>query len=397
MSGVLLLGGDTDFNLGDRAILRSVCAALSGADRRLRLTVMARRGGAPPCREAHSVIPRGPSGLVDLLRAARRSALVGIAGGGLFQDDDSRIKMPFWAARLGLLRGTRTPVVGHAIGAGPLRHAESRFAARLGCAMLSSISVRDRFAWAELSGCTDRSIRITPDPAFMLDPASAESARSLLRDVGLRPGRPLIGVVLRRWFHKRGGFVPHRIRTAMGIDRGEGQAALQDLIDQVAAAVRGLARELDAAVLLLPSYNVGHEADDQVARQLQSALAGTENHLLVLDDPARYKAVTGMLSLLVSARMHPLIFAAGMGVPIVGLGYNAKFAGLFSQLGVQPRLIDLDDFAIEPQTERLGNLMRAAIGAPGDLRAAADALASRARIDVVAALHPDAAAAEGMP
>ena len=46
MSGVLLLGGDSDFNLGDRAILRAVCETLSRTDRRLRLTVTPEGHGA---------------------------------------------------------------------------------------------------------------------------------------------------------------------------------------------------------------------------------------------------------------------------------------------------------------------------------------------------------------
>lgn len=397
MSGVLLLGGDTDFNLGDRAILRAVCGALMGADPRLRLTVVAREDQEPPCRQAHAVVPRGPAGFRALLRAARQNALIGIAGGGLFQDDDSRIKMPYWAARLALLRSSGTPVVGHAIGAGPLRHPESRAAARLACATMRSISVRDRLAHMALSLCTDRFIGVTPDPAFMLEPAPIESAQLLLRDLGLLPGQPVIGVALRRWFHARGGFLPHRIRAAIGLDRGQGREAMRNLIAQVATAVRRMAVEMDAAVLLLPSYNVGHEGDDRVARELQQALdsAGTHTRLLRLDDPALYKAVTGTLSLMVSARMHPLIFAASMGVPIVGLAYNAKFEGLFSQLRTPPRLMHLDDFASEPQTERLVALMRAAHNAPGDLRRATAALATQARTDVVRTLHPDNARAAG--
>lgn len=168
---------------------------------------------------------------------------------------------------------------------------------------------------------------------------------------------------------------------------------MQELIRQVASSVKRMAAELDAAVLLLPSYNVGHEADDRVAARFRGALGDAESHLLVLDDPALYKAVTGMLSLLVSSRMHPLIFAASMGVPIVGLGYNPKFAGLFGQLGIEPRLIELDDFAGASQADRLVGLMRVAIEARDDLRGASLKLADQARTDVVRFLHPDSAVA----
>ncbi|MFO1378432.1 MAG: polysaccharide pyruvyl transferase family protein [Steroidobacteraceae bacterium] len=159
----------------------------------------------------------------------------------------------------------------------------------------------------------------------------------MLRAAGVPAGKPLIGVSPRRRLHRRGDSFLIELVGQGGLDRGHGEATMQDFIRQVATSVRRMAAELDAAVLLLPSYNVGHEADDRVAARFRGALGDAESHLLVLDDPALYKAVTGMLSLLVSSRMHPLIFAASMGVPIVGLGYNPKFAGLFGQSSVSSR------------------------------------------------------------
>ena len=92
------------------------------------------------------MIPRGAAGVPALLRAAPPPDLVLIAGGGLFQDDDSRAKMPYWAARIGLLRTFNARVSALSIGAGPLTHPESRLSARIACASLDRISVRDRFA-----------------------------------------------------------------------------------------------------------------------------------------------------------------------------------------------------------------------------------------------------------
>jgi polysaccharide pyruvyl transferase WcaK-like protein len=112
-------------------------------------------------------------------------------------------------------------------------------------------------------------------------------------------------------------------------------------------------RRLDAAVLLMPTYNVAHEDDAQVCGQLMERLADVRVELALIDDPTLYKSVAGHLTLMLSARMHPLILAAGMGVPIVALAYNGKFAALFELLRLPPRLIALDDFAVAPQARRL--------------------------------------------
>jgi polysaccharide pyruvyl transferase WcaK-like protein len=73
--------------------------------------------------------------------------------------------------------------------------------------------------------------------------------------------------------------------------------------------------------------------------------------------------------------MHPLIFAASMGVPIVGLAYNRKFEGLFDLLGLPRRFLWLDELASGPHDDRLEQLAISAIEDSTDLRARSAALA----------------------
>jgi polysaccharide pyruvyl transferase WcaK-like protein len=379
---VLIVGGDSDHNLGDQAILASLCGLLRAAEPQLRVTITSDRW--PPGRFAgvDRVIPRGARSVTALARAARESDLVVVGGGGLFQDDDSRVKMPYWAARLWLLRRFNHHLFAHAVGAGPLAHAESRRFARMACGSLQGITVRDPFARDWLARCADRPVAISPDPAFALEPATPDAADGVLESLGF-DGRPrLIGVAVRRWFHPRGGFLPHRLRSSIGLDRGHGDADTGRMLDQVAAAIGELARRLDAAVLLLPSYNVGHEADHRHCQALGERLGDVPWRMALLDDPRLYKAVCGRLLLMVSARMHPLILAAGMGVPGVALAYNGKFEGCFDMLGIPRRLAWLDHLRSSGQAGRLVALAEAALADGVDLRQRSAALAAQAASDV---------------
>ena len=128
----------------------------------------------------------------------------------------------------------------------------------------------------------------------------------------------------------------------MGMDQGSGQEEMTAMARHVAEALRSLARRMDAAILLMPTYNVAHEADVRECNRLKEYLGGVPAHVALLSDPALYKAVAGQTKLMVSARMHPLILAAGMGVPIVGLAYNGKFEGLFRLLGLQREVLWLN-------------------------------------------------------
>jgi polysaccharide pyruvyl transferase WcaK-like protein len=320
------------------------------------------------------MIPRGASGIAGLCRNAVSADRIVVAGGGLFQDDDSRVKMPYWAARISMLKGLNSRIAGHSIGAGPLRHVESRAAAGIACAALTTISVRDRLAQEALAACTSRSIDVVPDPAFMLEAAPRGDAIDLLRSLDVSPGQPLIVVAARRWFHSRGGFVPNFVKASAGygIARDEERFAL--LLDVLADGLVHVARRLDAAVLLLPSYNVAHEGDDAVCEALARRLRDVSVRMALIADPQLYKAVLGHASLIISSRMHPLILAAGMGVPLVGLSYNDKFQGLFDQLGIASRPLPLDEFPDQWGSRELIAAAEAALAGRGDLRHRAELL-----------------------
>jgi polysaccharide pyruvyl transferase WcaK-like protein len=368
MNKILILGGDADSNVGDTAILAATCHSLVQTQRTAQITIVSRIRHPGELPGLVDVIPPGPAGFLRLLASARRADVVLFGGGGLIQDDDSRVKVPYWAARLAAVQQVQPNIIGHSLGAGPLDHAESRQFARAICGMLNGISVRDEFARSWLQRCTARPVEVVPDPAFMLPPAPRESAVRLMRSVGLAPERPTIGVAVRGWFHRRGGFVPRKIRTQLGFGDTDSNAAMERFLDNLGTELRLLARRLDAAVLFLPSYGVSHEGDIRACRALEERLAEVTATTAVLKDPHLYKAVAGGLSLMVAARMHPLILAASLGVPIVGLGYNGKFTGLRELLGLGRCFAELNDLHKSLHTGWLESLARIALDDRTDLR-----------------------------
>jgi polysaccharide pyruvyl transferase WcaK-like protein len=381
---VLLIGGDADHNIGDRAILAALARCITVRDAAATIATVGdplRNHVLPGVAE---VIPRGLRGMGALLAAARRADRVLIAGGGLFQDDDSRAKMPYWAARIALLRSCNSHVAGLAIGAGPLGHPESRAAARAACAMLTRVSVRDRIARAALAACTHRPVDLVPDPAFMLEAAPKSEAAAVIERAGLSPSRPLVVATLRRWYHERGGLVPIGVKERLGVEPRRDHARFETFLGVVCRALETIARRLDASILLLPGYNVGHEADDAACEALMWHMTGATVRMARTADPRVYKAILGHASLVVSARMHPLILAAGMGVPFVGLSYNPKFDGLYELLGLAARSLPLDQCPEVWGESTLLAAADAALEARVDLRQKAESLASRVRREALA-------------
>ena len=360
---ILILCGDADHNLGDRAILQATCQMILRRRPEARIIVVSDRPDAARREYRAEAIARGARGFLALCRSAAAADLVLCGGGGLFQDDDSLVKMPYWAARVLLARSLCRRVVGHALGVGPLRAATSRWAASLAFALMERVSVRDERARAVAQGLTRRPVEIVPDPALALEPGSVEEVRGWLRREGVPVGeRPIIGVAPRRWFPPAHRIVPHKIAKRLGApdpaDSPEGRA-LPRLIAQVLD--RQVAKR-NAHVLFLPTYRVPSEADDRLCVAIRDAMRTPQSTtLLCIDDAARYKAATASLDVMLGGRMHPMILSAGMGTPVVGLAYNPKFHGLLALLGQGELGMDVAAFVREEAVQGFDALLDRAI------------------------------------
>ena len=360
---LFIIAGDADGNLGDRAILFGLCRLIRELRPDVGITVVS----TDPRRMAKDLgvtaIPKGPGGLLAQLRAMAGADLVLCGGGGLFQDDDSLVKMPYWALRVLAARLLAGRVVGFALGVGPLEARSSRLAARLAFACMERVSVRDREALAVAQPLSRKPVDLVPDSALLLEPTPPAAVEAWLREQGVPlDGRPLVGVAVRRWFPPRRRLVPNQI-SARFVKPKEGDAP------EAARLPALIARALDAAakvrpfhVLFLPTYLLPHEADDKVAEAALADMRVATGQILRLGDPALYKGVAGRLNLLVGGRMHPTILAAGMGTPVIGLAYNMKFKGFFDLIGQSSRLFDVADFVRGGREAELATLIVQALG-----------------------------------
>lgn len=354
LRNVLILAGDADGNLGDAAIARATCDALRRYNPHVIIHAVSNATRPDHRTIADVIIPKGMSGLPALIRSARKSDLVLCGGGGLFQDDDSLIKMPYWAARLLLVRLFSRRIAGYSIGAGPLQAWTSRLAGRIALSCLDPITVRDHGARETLQPLTAKTVHVIPDPALLLTPGSNEQAESLLKMNGVpMDGRPLIGVALRQWFHKRRSWIPYKYAYKLGLNRTLGQEQCDRMIDLVAKGLDTLSAQTGAFFVFLPTYNLAHENDAAICQRTMEQMQPGNTALIRIDDPRLYQAVLGHMQLMLTARMHPAILAAGVGVPAIGLAYNQKFKGFFSLMGREDAVIPLDHLVASNDADAL--------------------------------------------
>lgn len=364
---ILILGGDADGNLGDRAILLSTCLGLATVANGVELWTLSSRLPELAAPIGVRTVPRGLGRLLRLCIRAARSDLVLCGGGGLFQDDDSLVKMPYWALRLALMRIFCRRIVGYSLGVGPLRAATSKAFARLAFACMWRITVRDPTARASAAPLTAKKLDILPDPAFLTPAVPEASTRAWLENQRIPlDGRLLIGVTTRRWFPVRYRLIPNRITARLRRNIVDESPEARRYIALLAEALDRLAQKHDARILFMPTYNVVHEGDDQVCTRVAQAMAWPLKHMLIIDDPTLYKGVVGHLAVLVTGRMHPAIFAASAGTPFVALAYNQKFFGLGDLLGSWPFVMNVNEFVEGRRVDDLCAMVEGALERRGD-------------------------------
>ena len=380
INSVLIIAGDVDGNLGDRAILYATYHELRAVKPGLRITAISNTGAIQNAGVNIDTIKPGIRGFARLIQTAIRADAVICGGGGLFQDDDSLIKMPYWALRLLLMRLCCRHIIGYSLGVGPLSAPTSRWSARLAFSCMRYITTRDPLAQSIAQGLTDKPVTIIPDPAFLLMPESGEKTKHWLEEQGIPVhGRPLVGVTVRRWFPPKPRLVPSRI--ASKYQRPDYTLVHQStlLCEMLAKVLDQLVRKHNAYVLFLPTYNVSHEGDDRLCREIQHRMTEDSGKIICIDNPHLYKGVCTQLAVLLGGRMHPTIFAATVGTPVVGLAYNPKFSGLFSMLGLDQYIMDVQEFVTQGITDQLAGLVDNALTHTPDITANIASISSRIR------------------
>jgi glycosyltransferase involved in cell wall biosynthesis/polysaccharide pyruvyl transferase WcaK-like protein len=347
---VLLLAGDVRWNLGDRAIRAALVARLKAALPGAEVWGLSKT----PDRDwlDLGVLPFGRSALsLWRLPFGRRFDLVVWGGGQLLQDDSSKLKNPYWACVLRWVRrAARAPLVGCGVGLGPHRSAWGRRCARAALGALDALFVRDRSSADDAARllAAHPPVRIAPDLALGLEPASVEAARDHLafkEQAALPPGDVWVGVVIRRWFHLGERVLPYRVPVRQ-------QGADAALSPQFLQALANLAEALDAFAaprrvryLIFPFSVAPWDRDDLLAEGLAAGLK-TPAHVLRLEgSPRLAQALLGLCEMVVSGRMHGALLALSMRRPTVGLSYTVKVDDLFDQLGQGLRVLSLEALA----------------------------------------------------
>ena len=252
---------------------------------------------------------------VRLLRAIREADLVISGGGSLLQDVTSKRSLAYYLSVIAAAKWKRKKVMLFAQGIGPIRSRLMRLLTRLVVNRADVITVRDRDSAEELArmGVPAAKVEVTADPVLMLNPESKVMGKAILTEAGLDPYKPIIGVSVREW--------------------PDNQRCLKQLA--AAAALGKLSEEYNAQIAILPLQVSKDLADSKL---LQSYLPKIRNRVALLQgdySTEEFLSVIGSFRLLIGMRLHALIFAAVMKVPLMAISYDPKVDSFLKAIGTE--------------------------------------------------------------
>lgn len=315
-SGILICGSYGLGNTGDEAILKAILREARAAAGGEELTVLSRNPAETTAR--HGVAALHMFDIPGILRVMGRVRLYINGGGSLIQDATSRRSLLYYLFTLRAARWRGCKVLMYGCGIGPVsRPGDVALVRRVLNTCVDAITLREDASLAELKrfGVDKPETVLAADPVLSLQPAPEGETDALMARLGLEPGGAYLGVCLRTW------------------------KGFEDKVPVIADAVR-YARDRYGLTPVFLSVN--HITDGDAADLVCAHLDGPQ---CILRQPLSSELMLGLTSRMqavISMRLHGLIFAAGQGVPLVGITYDPKVSGFLSYMG-QELYQDLDE------------------------------------------------------
>lgn len=293
-------------NVGDESILAGMVRALRTQEGNFHLTVLTHKPEATAQR--FDIDARPLSGKLNKIREIARTNVL-ITGGGTILSEYPHYILPFALWAKALLK----PIILYAVGMDPLNSAKKRLLVKCICHLADLITVREENTKKRLQELGIRKkIFVTADPAVLLTPVPKKRTKEIMQQNGLPQDNinPIVGM-------------------AIAYEPDSRYLIQYDLFAQLADY---FVENYRAEILFLPG-NYKPDYDIVAIERIESRMHNRNKvHILKKEyAPKEILGVVGELSLLVSSRLHFVIFAACRGVPFIGIKRS-------------PRVTKIDDF-----------------------------------------------------
>jgi polysaccharide pyruvyl transferase CsaB len=306
MSEIVLSGYYGFANAGDEAMLAAMIEAFTDLEPGVAITVIS--GNPEETHRRHGVKALYRLNYPKIFSAIASCDLLISGGGSLLQDVTSDRSIYYYLSIVLMAQKLGKPVMLYAQGVGPVRKSLAKTAMRYIGNKVNLITVRDEGSRDELKylGVNQPPVLVTADPVLAMHPVDKQIGRAILRKYQIEGIRPIVGISVREWKD----WAHYKVVLAQTADY--------------------LVKQHQARVVFLPMQ---WPDDYQTAKKVVSRMHEQATLLKEEFTTTEMLSIVGNLDLLIGIRLHALIFAAVMQVPLLGISYDPKIDRFLESVG----------------------------------------------------------------
>ncbi|MCL2080916.1 MAG: polysaccharide pyruvyl transferase CsaB [Oscillospiraceae bacterium] len=305
--GVLICGAYGHGNIGDDAILEAIMRQMREIEPDMPVWALSRAPGET--RERLGIGAVHPFNVFGFLRVMRKAKIYLSGGGSLIQDATSRRSLWYYLTSIKLAKKCGCLVAMYGCGIGPvLREGGRRRTRRILNKYVDVITLREDSSLDELKqlGVDGPEIILASDPALSLPSAPEEEVTAVMQAHGMDPNGRYICFALRDWK----GFSEKAAVFAAAADRAYEKHGFTPVFIAINHRSDGDAADAVTSMLTAPFHAIREPLTSGLAIGIMSRMA-----------------------VVVAMRLHGLIFAAGRGVPLIGVDYDPKVTAFLRYAG----------------------------------------------------------------
>ncbi len=322
----ILISGYYGFNnIGDESILMAVVSSLREKLNDIDITVLSQNPESTAAK--YGVKSENRRSIVKVLKAVKGCDLLISGGGSLLQDVTSRKSILYYLImRAAKLMGKKFFI--YSQGIGPI---VSKFNSRMTARVLkkaSGIVVRDMSSKELLVkiGVPESLVVVTADPVLRIKKAGLKTGADILAEEGFKnnDGASVCGLAIKE----------------RNLDSG--------FMHEMCVSAERLIKERNCRIVLIPF----HFSEDMPAIEMMEqylAQCGAADKVCAVKHKyltEEMLSIIGNMDTLVGVRLHALIHAAIMDVPMIGISYDPKINSFLHSVGMKA-MCSIYDFKSE--------------------------------------------------
>ena len=322
MSDIIISGYYGLGNSGDEALLESIVKDLRSINPDVTITALS--GNAKLTEKLYGIKTVNRFNIFSILREFKSARLLLSGGGTLIQDATSTKSLLYYLGIISLAKKTGLKTMLYANGMGPIKDKNVNKVKRV-LNKTDLITLRESTSLEEIERCeiTSPKVIVTADPAFNLVASSKERAYEIFSEYSIDSSDKIVAVSVR-----------------------ESSNTPTDFETQMAQALDEIAKNGYLPVFIPMQISADLGISLRIASKMKEPSRVIDRELSVCD----MLAVIGECSIACGMRLHMLIFATVMNVPMAGIAYDPKVKGFMDYMH-QKNYVNLEDFNAEAFTK----------------------------------------------